>query len=229
MTADRNSSVWKQQTALVRIALLLLCAVLRADGSTVVYDLGLRTGTGGFSLKMEFHDNIEGNENAIRGTVTLTPGTNTGDIVAVYINLNSSLSLSPLPPLTQIRDAIEGVHITSRAIHTSNVQGGNIGAVYSIGLAIGQNGIGNGKGDIQALSFLLKTPGLTLQHLSAVAARVTSVGPVFSGRGGSAKYMSDYGQYIPDDVSGVPEPETWFTAGLGICVLLLYRHRARAA
>lgn len=206
----------------MRFLLLLACAVAHADGSTVVYDLGLTTGTGGFSLTAVFDDEVPG---AIRGTVTLTPGPNTGDIVAVYINLNSSLALPPLPPLAQIRDAIEGVHITSRAINTNEVQSGNIGATYSIGLAIGNDGIGKGKGDIQALSFLIKAPELTLQHLGAVAVRVTSVGQPFGGRGQSGKFVGYYGTYIPDDSSGVPEPGTYLSAGLGLGALWWYRRQ----
>lgn len=190
----------------------------------VAYDLGLTAGTGGFSLTSVFDDSVPG---AIRGTVTLTPGTYTGDIVAVYINLNSSLTLPPLPPLEKIRDAIEGVHITSRAINTGDVQSGYIGANYSIGLAIGQNGIGKGKGDIQALSFLIKTPELMLQHLGAVAVRVTSVGQPFGNRGQSGKFADYYGTYIPDDSSGVPEPGTYLSAGLGLCALCWF-HRQRA-
>ena len=208
------------------LLVLLAVAVLPVEGSTIVYQLGLREGTGGFGLNMEFDDTPDG---AIRGVVTLTPGLKTGDIVAVYINLNSSLTLPPLPPLTQIRDAIEGVHITNRAIETSNVQGGNVGTSFSIGLAIGKEGIGNGKSDIQALSFLMKTPGLMLQHLGAVAVRVTSVGPAFGRREDSAKFADLYGQYIPEGASEVPEPGSWLTAGLGLAAIGLYRGRSRRA
>lgn len=223
MIASRTTAVCKTGTTLFRFVLLLACAIAQADGSTVVYDLGLTTGTGGFSLTAVFDDEVPG---AIRGTVTLTPGPNTGDIVAVYINLNSSLALPPLPPFAQIRDAIEGVHITSRAINTSNIQSGDIGAKYSIGLAIGKDGIGSGKGDIQALSFLIKTPELTLQHLGAMAVRVTSVGNPFGSREQSGKFADAYGTYIPDDSSGVPEPGTYLSAGLGLCALCWYRRRS---
>ena len=226
MIADRKHTIRTLQTHFAMLLVLLVVAVAPVEASTVVYQLALETGTGGFGVRMEFDDKVQG---AIRGAVTLTPGRNTGDIVAVYIDLHSSLALPPLPPLTEIRDAIEGVHITTRAVNTSNVQGGNVGDMYSIGLAIGKDGIGNGKSDIQALSFLMKTPGLMLQHLGAVAVRVTSVGPALGGREESAKFADDYRQYIPDDTSGVPEPGSWLTAGLGLAAIAWYRRRSRPA
>ena len=208
---------------LVRAVVLLLCAVVSGQGSQVVYDLGFQNGPGGFALHMVFDDVVPGDDDAIKATVTLTPGRYTGDIVAVYLNLNSFLVLPLLPPLNQIAAAIEGVHITSRAINTSNVQGGNIGESFQIGLAIGKEGIGNGKGDIQALSFLLNTPGLTLQHLGSVAVRVTSIGTFGGNRSYSAKLTDDYGTYIAGDLSGVPEPGTWLLAAWGLGAIAWFR------
>ena len=203
--------------------MLLLCVVVSGQASQVVYDLGFQADPGGFALHMVFDDAVPGDNDAIKATVTLTPGKYTGDIVAVYLNLNSSLVLPPLPPLNQIAAAIEGVHVTSRAINTGNVQSGNIGSVYSIGLAIGQEGIGKGKGDIQALSFLLHTPGLTLQHLGSVAVRVTSVGTFGGSRSYSAKLTDDYEAYIAGNHSGVPEPGTWLLAACGLGAIAWFR------
>ena len=215
-----RAQIARKQLTTLRVVVLLLCAVVSGRASQVVYDLGFQTGPGGFALHMVFDDVVAGDNEAIKATVTLTPGNYTGDIVAVYLNLNSSLVL---PPLNQIAAAIEGVHITSRAINTSNVQSGNIGGVYSIGLAIGKEGIGKGKGDIQALSFLLQAPGLTLQRLGSVAVRVTSIGTFGEDRSYSAKLTDDYGRYIADDFSGVPEPGTWLLATCGLGAIAWFR------
>jgi hypothetical protein len=212
-----------QLTTLVRVIVLLLGAVLHVQASQVRYDLQFLEGPGGFALQMLFDDEVPDREHAIMATVTLTPGRYTGDIVAVYLNLNSSLALPPLPPLNDIAAAIEGVHITNRAINTSHIQGGEMGTTFSIGLAIGQEGIGKGKGDIQALSFLLNTPGLMLQHLGSTAVRVLSIGPIGGTREYSAKLFDVYGEFVTQDHSGVPEPGSWVLAGCGLCALAWFR------
>ena len=170
-----------------------------------------------------FDDEVQGTPAAIRGRVTLTPGRYVGDIVAFYFDL-TSLFL-PLPaPIRTIADSISGADITCRDTNTSNVQAGNIGSVFSIGLAIGGTGIGKNKGDIRTTEFLINTPGLELQHLAAVAVRVQSVGCEYGSREGSRK-MSDAAGDWPADFLEAPEPETWSLILLGTGVLAILQKR----
>jgi hypothetical protein len=160
----------------------------------------------------------------IRTTVTLTPGQYIGDLVAFYVDLMPLPSVS----LTSIADAILGVDITDRATNTSDVQAGNIGREFSIGLAIGETGIGGRKGDFQSTQFTFKTPGLELQHISAVGVRVMSVGFENGKREYSRKMYAETGintfdARIPAET---PEPTTWALMATGLGLVVFAKRRS---
>jgi hypothetical protein len=160
----------------------------------------------------------------IRTTVTLTPGQYIGDLVAFYVNLTPLPSVS----LTSIADAIIGADITDWATNTADVQGGNVGSVFSIGLAIGETGTGGGKGDIQSTQFTFNTPGLELQHISAVGVRVTSVGFENGKREYSRKMYgeTEINTFDARLTAETPEPTTWALMATGLGLVVFAKRRS---
>jgi hypothetical protein len=208
----------------VKLFFLAAVAAIGASATTLTYNLTSAGWTpGDFAIRAILDDSQAG---TIQARVTVTPGRYTGDIVAVYIGLVEP----PASPLTILR-SIQGADITSRAIDTGNVQSGNIGKKYSIALAIGKEGIGNGKGDIQQTLFTFNTPGLKLDDVGDIAVRMTSVGAPGGSRNLSFKMYDDAGTFgSPMNVAGVPEPSTLFmTAGALIGLAWAGRRRLRAS
>jgi hypothetical protein len=215
--------------------MVLLCSAT-AFGTTLTYNphsVGEEL-PGEFAIRIVFDDNVDGKPDAIRATVTMTPGSRVhpfpvggwvGDMVALYVDLTSLVR--PLPaPIRTIADAIQGNDITARETFTRNVQSGDMGSVYSIGLALGEPGIGNNKGDIRSTEFTFNTPGLELENFADVAVRVTSVGFEFAKRNESRKLYDDAGVW-DRGVAQVPESGTIALVPIGIGVIVLLRKHLR--
>lgn len=216
------------------LLLTLFAAVATCNAATVTYNPHFTTegSPTDFAVEIVFDDNVDGLPHAIQAIVTLTPGVYVGDIVALYVDLTSALK--PLPaPYQTIVDAIVGDDITGRKIDTKDVQGGNIGREYALGLAIGKPGIGKGKGDIRSTTFTFNTPGLELEHLAAVGVRVTSVGFEGGSRSYSRKMAAEGGDVFEFDTrfgaAETPEPSTWALILSGLGAALLVRRRAGRA
>ena len=139
---------------------------------------------------------------------------NIADIVAVYLSVDND----PLPDFIAADfTSVSGGPITGFASDTSNVQAGNIGQVFDIGLAIGSTGLAGGTDDFQSTVFTMARKGLTLDDFTMFGIRGSSVGPADMPGGEreeSAKEISSI-TFIP---AGDPIPAP-AAAGMGLVAL----------
>lgn len=214
---------------IARLFFILLIASAAVHASTLAFNPYFTTegSPSDFAVQVVFNDDVAGRPDAIEATVTLTPGRYVGDIVAFYVNV-----LQPMPaPASTIAGAIQGSDITGWAVDTADVQGGNIGEMFTIGLAVGRTGIGGDKGDIHSTRFTFNTPGLQLEHVSAVGVRVMSVGADGGPRDLSRKMYAESGPVaiMTLNVAETPEPSSLAFMASGVAVVIVFRRRRSAA
>ena len=111
---------------------------------------------------------LEDIEGGVKFTYTLNYDFD-GDIVAAYFNVDESV---PLP------NASFSSPVTGVAYNTRNVQSGNIGATYDIGVAIGEPGLKGGSDRFNDFMFTILADGLDVSDFleQSFAVRVQSTG-----------------------------------------------------
>ncbi|MEW9920309.1 VPLPA-CTERM sorting domain-containing protein [Marimonas sp. MJW-29] len=147
---------------------------------------------------------------------------NDGDVIAVYFNL--------LPPFTYSDLTIANIGpVTGSAGNTSNIQGGNIGQTFNVGVAIGTTG--EGSGDVYAafdFDVLGSASGVDL----TIAAFFNQT---FAARGGSIGLGEDSAKQFGTAGSGgdgqtpIPLPAAGWMLISGLAGLFALRRRRKAA
>ncbi|MFN6518522.1 MAG: PEP-CTERM sorting domain-containing protein [Nostoc sp. CreGUA01] len=172
-------------------------------------------------------DDLEGSGKVQFKVDYLSTGSNTiADIRGVFFNILNDSLLSGLKienlaatDVTAKKFGPAG-SITSVGSGSNNLNGG--GGSFDIGVEIGQEGIGQGKGDIQSTIFTLShaSQALTLAQFSEqnFGVRLMSVGSG-NNRNGSSKLKGQAPYYTPPPPppKKVPEPAT--VAALGLFAL----------
>lgn len=175
-------------------------------------------------VKFTLDDAIEGSGKVQFKVDYLATGSNTiADIRGVFFNIFDDTLLSGI----EVTGKVAG-HVTARQFGpagTINSVGGNSnnlnggGVSFDAGVEIGQEGIGQGKGDIQSTTFTLShnSKALTLAQFSgqSFGVRLMSVGSG-NNRGGSSKLKGEAPFYTPPPPppKKVPEPTTAAALGL---------------
>ncbi|MBW4423489.1 MAG: PEP-CTERM sorting domain-containing protein [Nostoc desertorum CM1-VF14] len=177
-------------------------------------------------VKFTLDDAIAGSGKVQFKVDYLSTGNNTiADIRGVFFNILDNTLISGLQVVgTDVTAKIFDPNgkIKSVGSGSNNLNGGNV--AFEAGVEIGQEGIGQGKGDIQSTIFTLShsSQALTLAQFSQqnFGVRLMSVGSGDT-RGGSSKLegQAPYYNYTPPQPppKKVPEPTT--VAALGLFAL----------
>jgi hypothetical protein len=172
-------------------------------------------------VKFTLDDAIAGSGKVQFKVDYLSTGSNTiADIRGIFFNILDDSLLSGLQIVgTDVTASKFGPAGTIKSVGSgsNNLNGGNIS--FDAGVEIGQEGIGQGKGDIQSTIFTLShsSQALTLAQFSQqnFGVRLMSVGSGNS-RGGSSKLKGQAPYYTPPKppTQKVPEPTTLAALGL---------------
>ncbi|MBE9038213.1 hypothetical protein [aff. Roholtiella sp. LEGE 12411] len=191
-----------------------------ANAASINFTINEFTGSD-TQVKFTLDDQIAGTGKVQFKVDFLSTGNNAiADIRGVFFNiLNDSLLTGLQVVGTDITASKFGAAGTINSIGSSsnNLNGG--GGYFDAGVEIGQEGIGNGKGDIQSTTFTLSHSSqvLTLAQFSEqnFGVRLMSVGSGNS-RGGSSKLKGQATYYTPTPPppKKVPEPSTAEAIGL---------------
>uniref|UniRef100_A0A8J6ZTJ4 PEP-CTERM protein-sorting domain-containing protein n=2 Tax=Desmonostoc muscorum TaxID=1179 RepID=A0A8J6ZTJ4_DESMC len=172
-------------------------------------------------------DDLEGSGKVQFKVDYLSTGSNTiADIRGIFFNIKDDLLLNGLKienlaatDITANKFGPAG-SISSIGSGSNNLNGG--GGSFDIGVEIGQEGIGQGKGDIQSTIFTLShaSQALTLAQFSEqnFGVRLMSVGSG-NNRNGSSKLKGQAPYYTPPPPPPVKVPEPATVAALGLFAL----------
>lgn len=178
-------------------------------------------------VKFTLDDAIAGSGKVQFKVDYLSTGTNTiADIRGIFFNIKDDSLLSGLKienlaatDVTATKFGPAGT-VTSVGSGSNNLNGG--GGSFDAGIEIGQEGIGQGKGDIQSTIFTLShaSQALTLAQFSEqnFGVRLMSVGSG-NNRGGSSKLKGQAPYYTPPPPPPKKVPEPGTVAALGLFAL----------
>lgn len=203
-----------------------LSAFSPANAASINFTINEFTGDD-TQVKFTLDDEIAGAGKVQFKVDFLSTGSNTiADIRGVFFNILNDSLLSGLQVVgTDITASKFGLAGTVDSVGSSsnNLNGGAGKKIdynfFDAGVEIGQEGIGNGKGDIQSTTFTLShsSQALTLAQFSEqnFGVRLMSVGSV-SSREGSSKLKGQAPYYTPPPPppKKVPEPSTAAALGL---------------
>ncbi|MBW4560025.1 MAG: hypothetical protein KME32_02520 [Mojavia pulchra JT2-VF2] len=206
------------------------CAFSPANAASMDFTINEFTGAD-TQVKFTLDDKIAGSGKIQFKVDFLATGNNKiADIRGVFFNIFDDSLLSGLQVIgTDVTASKFGPAGTVNSVGSSNNNlngGGGKNIVYNnfdAGVEIGQEGIGNGKGDIQSTTFTIShlSKALTLDQFSQqnFGVRLMSVGPL-NDREYSSKLKGQAPYYTPPPPPPQKVPESNTTAALGLLALI---------